>query len=198
MVDMVIESNHHDKIFMDLLLYDQLISEQKAVMVIFLALQYFRCQNGTDPEGWFKVSYAEFKQKLGGSSDTITYCIRRLVDGSILERTQTKHNENYYRFTERSYEKIRYIRLRPQVVEKLMALSKSAIRLYLALHFFRIEQNIEGTSPILVKREDFIMFVGLSNNTITSSREALFSHGLIDFERSQSGKAPMFYYILEE
>lgn len=183
---------------MDLLVYDQLLDEQKAVMVIFLALQYFRCVNGTNSEGWFKVSYTELKQKLGASSDTVTYGIRRLIDGSILELTQTKTNENYYLFSERSYEKIRYITLRPQVVEKLFTVPKSALRMYLALHFFRIEQQLEGSSPILVKREDFKLFVGIANNTISSSREALFSQGLIDFERSQSGKAPMCYYILEE
>ncbi|MGG4495631.1 hypothetical protein [Brevibacillus reuszeri] len=197
-MDKVIESYHYDRVVMDLLVYDQLLEEKKAVMVIYLALQYFRCVNGTDSGDWFKCSYGEIKQELGTSSDTFTHGIRRLVDVSFLEVKQTTNNVNYYRFVERVFEKMKYIVLHPLVIKKLFGVSKSALRLYLALHVFRIEQKLEGKAPILVKREDIKIFVGIANNTISSSREDLYGLGLIDYERSSEGKAPMFYYILEE
>ncbi|MGG0937085.1 hypothetical protein ABHN11_13355 [Brevibacillus centrosporus] len=191
-------STQYDRIVIDVFVYDQLLEEQKAVMLIYLALQYYRCVNGADGEGWFRVSYGDIKERLGTSSDTITHAIRRLHDIQFIDVKRVGKNINYYHITERVLEQMKYIILRPLVIEKLFRVPKSALRLYLSLHIFRMEQQKKGQDPILVTRDDIRTFVGIANNTISTSRDALHEQGLIEYERSKDGKAPMFYVILEE
>lgn len=192
------EHIHKNQVVMDVIMYDQLLEEPKAVMLIYLALQYFRCLKEVPQNGWFKVSYSEIKEKLGTSSDTITLSLKRLVEINAIEIERTNKNENFYRIVYREANGLKRILIGHQVVEKLFSVPKAALRFYIALHFFRLEQRKTGKEPIIVTRDDIKMFVGIANNTISSAREALYSIELIDYERTDIGKAPMSYIILQE